>query len=68
MASSIVKYHRTTTDIAVLKTEDGKFWIGGYVSFLTHQNGEPPYIFINGYWETETEALNELGQLTGNEF
>ena len=68
MASSIVKYHRATTDIAVLKTEDGEFWIGGYGSFLTHQNGEPPYYFIKGYWETETEALNELGQMTGNDF
>lgn len=65
--TSIIAYHEKTHDLALLES-DGKYWIGSYGKFLTHQNGEPPYYLINGYFASEEEGVQVLQQLTGNEF
>jgi hypothetical protein len=67
MTSTIVKYHDKTTDLAVfIANEDGMYWIGEYDPFCTHQNSEPPYVMIEGYWDCEHDALSRLSQLIVN--
>lgn len=46
MPSKIVAFHERTENYAVLQDESGGFWIGEYNQYLTHQNGEPMYVFM----------------------
>jgi hypothetical protein len=63
----LLKYHKNTADIALFCSE-GLYWIGAYNSFLVHQNGEPPYMLIKGYFNDLKDAEGVLDQLTGCEF
>lgn len=65
--TSLVEYHTKTHDLALFES-NGKYWIGCYDSFLTHQNGEPQYYLIDGVFATKEEGLQALHKLTGNEF
>ena len=42
---------------------DGIYWIGQYSTNLTHQNGEPPYCFFDGYWNTKEEGIHKLEEI-----
>ena len=65
--TNLIAYHHNTADVALFQSDDGLYWIGSYSPFLTHQNGEPPYVLIDGYWEVEDYGLDRLRQLSGNE-
>lgn len=65
--TEILAYHSKTSDLALLDS-DGQYWIGSYDPHLTHQNGEPLYVFVDGDFKTLKEGLDRLKQLTGNEF
>ena len=65
--TKVVAYHSKTADLALFNSDE-QFWIGSYNSFLTHQNGEPPYVLIDGYFSNEQEGLARLAELSGNEF
>ena len=65
--TTLVKYHRKTTELALFES-DGEYWVGAFSPHTQHQNGEPPYYYIAGYWKTEREGLDELTQMTGEEF
>lgn len=64
--TKLVTYHSKTTDIALFET-NGFFWIGSYDPFLTHQNGEPQYLCIEGVYSLE-DGLKVLQNMTGDEF
>lgn len=65
--TTLVKHHHKTTDVALF-VSDGEYWIGSYSPHMTHQNGEPLYVWIAGEWDTEAEGLDVLAQMTGDEF
>lgn len=67
MATQFIAYHTKTNDLALFNS-DGQYWIGSYSPFCTHQNAEPPYILIEGYFTSEHDGLAALHKLTGNEF
>ncbi len=62
-----VVYHHLTTDLALFET-NGRFWIGSYFAPATHQNGEPPYVLIDGYFDTEDQGRARLAEMVGSEF
>lgn len=62
----IIAYHKATHNIALFLT-DGQYWIGTYSPFLTHQTGEHPYVWFDGYFDTEAEGLEALNELSGDE-
>jgi hypothetical protein len=64
--TELIKHHNKTEDIALFESE-GFFWIGSYDPFLTHQNGEPPYIWISGNYSSIQEGLKILQNMTGDE-
>jgi|688.fasta_scaffold15859_22 hypothetical protein len=57
--SRFVKYHNETNEVALFES-DGKYWIGAYGPFLTHQNGEPMYYYVDGYFDSEEDGLQAL--------
>ena len=65
--TTIIAYHRVTTEVALLLSDDG-YWIGSYSKFCRHQNGEPPYIFIEGFFEDDVAGKARLAEMTGEEF
>ena len=65
--TELIGYHRITTDLALFNS-DGKYWIGCYSKFCTHQTSEPPYVLICGYFDSESEGLQVLETLSGDEF
>lgn len=65
--SNLIAYHKATTDLALFESE-GAYWIGSFSPYLSHQNGEPPYVLIDGYWPTEAEGQQRLAELRGDEF
>lgn len=64
--TELITYHHATQDIALFKSND-QFWIGSYFPQATHQNGEPPYLLIDGYWEDIRDGLQRLSELHGDE-
>ena len=64
--TNLIAYHHVTTDLALFES-DGDFWIGSYFPQASHQNGEPPYCIIRGYFKTAADGLTELAMLQGNE-
>ena len=71
MTSEAIAFHPKTVDIALFRFKsdsDYKYWIGSYDKHLTHQSAEPPYVLIRGYFENESEAMEKLLSLTGDEF
>lgn len=67
MKTQYIAYHAKTQDIALFQSDDS-FWIGSYSNFCTHQNSEPPYVWIAGNFATETEGRAYLANMTGDEF
>ena len=65
--TALVRHHHKTCDLALFLTE-GRYWIGSYSDRLSHQNSEPPYVWIRGNWDSEEEGVSVLNGLTGNEF
>lgn len=65
--TELIQYHPKTRDLALFLGEDG-YWIGSYFQQATHQNGEPPYYIISGYFSSEDTARGVLTAMTGNEF
>jgi hypothetical protein len=65
--TTLIAYHPKTQDLALFES-DGKFWIGSYSPFMTHQNSEPDYVWIRGDYTTEAEGVEHLNKLTGDEF
>lgn len=65
--TELIAYHHKTCDLALFKSEND-FWIGSYDPHLTHQNDQPPYVLIRGYFSSESEGIDCLAQLAGNEF
>ena len=41
---------------AILQRDDGWFWIGERDFYLTHQTGEPPFIWVDGNYPTMQAA------------
>lgn len=61
MNSYIIRHHASDSGIALLYSpQTDEFWIGEYFPQATHQNGEPPYVWIAGNWSSEDEALISL--------
>lgn len=67
--TNVIAYHPKTTELALFET-DGQYWIGSYFPHATHQNGEPPYVLLNGYsvWSDKQTGMDRLFELTGEEF
>lgn len=71
--TQLVKYHDSTWEIALFFSPElknlgtGEYWIGRHSPRLCHQNGEPPYAWIRGDFNTESEGLEALSILVGNE-
>lgn len=65
--TTLVEYHQKTEEIALFES-DRVFWIGSYSKFMTHQNGEPPFVWIRGDFPTKEEGLQVLYSLKGDEF
>jgi hypothetical protein len=65
--TTLIKHHAVTCDLALFESE-GQYWVGSYSPFLTHQNGEPPYVLLSGYYQTEEDGLQALSALRGDEF
>lgn len=59
MVSQIAVYHPQTCEVALLEC-GGEFFVGAYNRHLTHQNGEPPYSFVSGYYSSLEEGLEAL--------
>lgn len=57
--TTLIAYHAETQDIALFISE-GDYWIGSYGPQMSHQNGEPPYYLISGYYTTEAAGLDAL--------
>ena len=66
MTTNCVAYHPKTDDVALFES-DGQFWVGSYIPGMTHQNGEPSYVLIRGYFDTAEQGIQVLNTLTGNE-
>lgn len=66
--SEIVEYHPETSELALLETPEGEFWIGAYDVWFQAQNGEPPYYFIEGGFQTREEAVSKLKSLPKDTF
>jgi len=62
-----IAYHKKTLDLAAFES-NGEFWIGSYSKFVTHQNGEPPYLWIEGNFPSKEAVLKRLEEMTGEEF
>ena len=62
-----IAYHKKTKDLVAFET-DGVFWIGSYSKFCTHQNSEPPYVWIEGDFDSKEDVLKRLDEMTGDEF
>jgi len=54
--TTLIEYHHKTKDMALFES-DGNYWIGSYSPWMTHQNGEPLYCFVNGYFETVEDEI-----------
>jgi hypothetical protein len=67
MTTKHIAHHTKTQNIALFQT-DNSFWIGSYSVFCTHQNSEPPYVWIAGNFATEMEGRAYLENMTGEEF
>ena len=67
MTTKLIKCHPNTCELALFES-DAKYWVGSYSPHLSHQNSEPPYIFLDGYWNTEKEGVQYLHRLNGTEF
>lgn len=65
--TTIIEYHHKTSELALLRSLD-KYWVGAYNPNMTHQNDEPNYYFITGFFDTEQEGSDALQNLTGEEF
>jgi hypothetical protein len=65
--TQLIAYHAKTADLALFES-NGQYWIGSYFSQASHQNGEPPYVLIEGYFSSEQEGRDRLEQLRGDEF
>lgn len=58
----------TVGNFAVLKDDaekyqDEPYWIGYFTPSLTHQNGEPLYLYEDGFFETFEEASEIMNKL-----
>ena len=53
--TNLIAYHHVTADLALFES-DGDFWIGSYYPHASHQNGEPPYCLIRGYFKTAEDG------------
>jgi hypothetical protein len=65
--TQLISYHKKTQDLALFSS-DGQYWIGSYMPTLTHQNSEPPYILIRGFYSSREEGELVLASLKGDEF
>lgn len=65
--TNIVQYHPSTNNLALFESH-GQYWVGSWSPHTTHQNGEPQYVFVDGYWAALEEGTAALIQMTGNEF
>lgn len=64
--TELISYHHKTQDLALFLS-DGDYWIGSYFPHASHQNGEPPYVLIRGYFKTKEEGVSVLLTLKGDE-
>ena len=64
--TTLIEYHHKTKEMALFES-DGNYWIGSYSPQLTHQNGEPLYCLVKGYFKTAEEGLQEMSAMTGDE-
>lgn len=64
--TNLIAYHHLTQDLALFESE-GDYWIGSYNPHLAHQNGEPRYSLIDGYYSTADAGLKRLAELRGDE-
>lgn len=61
MTSEILK---TVGDFAVLFDNiEQNYWVGVYDPYLRHQNGEPMYVFEDGYFQHVDAALAVMYEL-----
>lgn len=65
--TQLIAYHTKTTDLALFES-NGKYWIGFYLPQASHQNGEPPYVLIEGYFPNDLEGLARLNELSSDDF
>lgn len=65
--TKIVAYHQKTWKLALLKSDE-EYWIGSYMPNVKHQNGEPAYNFVFGYFNTVEEGVERLSKCSGSEF
>lgn len=65
--TEVLAFHPKTNELALLRSY-GDYWIGSILFHFEHQNGEPPYGFVFGYFKTEEEGMARLLECSGEEF
>ena len=65
--TDLVAFHPKTIDLALFVSY-GDYWVGSLMCCPTHQNGEPPYGFVFGYYKTFEEGMAALTACLGDEF
>ena len=65
--TDLVAFHPKTNYLALL-VSCGDYWVGSHMCCPTHQNGEPPYGFVFGYYKTLEEGMAALTACSGDEF
>ena len=66
--TKIIAYRGPSNRLALLRSDKTVYWIGVFDPRMTHQNGEPLYYCLDGYYKTEGEGLMALEELRGDEF
>ena len=66
--TDLVAFHPKTKDLALLVSY-GDYWVGSLMLCCPgHQNDEPPYGFVFGYYKTLEEGMATLTACSGDEF
>lgn len=65
--TEVLAFHHKTNELALLRSY-GDYWIGSMLYHCEHQNGEPLYGFVFGYFKTEEEGMVRLLECSGEEF
>ena len=60
MASVAVAKHPADSDLVLFINDEGKYWIGCFDSRVTRHDGEPPFHYIDGIFDTVEEGIAVL--------
>lgn len=60
----LIRHHNLKAKVALFKSESG-YWIGCFFLDAPQQDGQPPCILYDGFWDSEEQGLAALASLTG---